>query len=183
MSGCGATIWRAPCRIAWRGAAWGDTCWLRRSSFVWTRNSRRGSTRWKRRTPSGSRSICCATLTGIMYGPSQASRPDMLFPAVDLEGAPLWGFTYRLLCDWLGLSAPDDPGPAILRFLLERGLALERDWHEGVAEVRGEIPVKEVLARFCSGPHVRAINRLEVRPDSVKLLGPGFEERIIRTAG
>ena len=108
---------------------------------------------------------------------------DMLFPAVDLEGAPLWGFTYRLLCDWLGLSAPDDPGPAILRFLLERGLALERDWHEGVAEVRGEIPVKEVLARFCSGPHVRAINRLEVRPDSVKLLGPGFEERIIRTAG
>src|SRR3954453_23130901 len=28
--------------------------------------------------------------------------PETLFPAVDLEGAPLWGFTYRLVSDWLG---------------------------------------------------------------------------------
>jgi 8-oxo-dGTP diphosphatase len=107
--------------------------------------------------------------------------PEMRFAAVDLEGAPLWGFTYRLLCDWLGVSAAHDPGPAMLRFLLDRGLTLERDWHEGVATVRGAIPVDEVLAQFCSGPHVLAINRLEVGPDSIRVLGPKFVERTIRS--
>ena len=29
-------------------------------------------------------------------------------PAVPLPGAPLWGFTYRLVCDWLGVT----PAPA-----------------------------------------------------------------------
>ena len=28
---------------------------------------------------------------------------EMQFPAVELNGVPLWGFTYRLLADWLGL--------------------------------------------------------------------------------
>ena len=39
-------------------------------------------------------------------------RPDeMLYPAIDLNGVPLWGFTYRLLTDWLALSPkePHDP--------------------------------------------------------------------------
>lgn len=27
-----------------------------------------------------------------------------LFPAVELNGVPLWGFTYRVLCDWLGTA-------------------------------------------------------------------------------
>jgi len=27
---------------------------------------------------------------------------DMQFPAVDLNGVPLWGFTYRVMTDWLG---------------------------------------------------------------------------------
>ena len=32
-------------------------------------------------------------------------RPgEMLFPAIDLDGMPLWGFTYRLLTDWLALG-------------------------------------------------------------------------------
>ena len=30
--------------------------------------------------------------------------PEALYPAVALPGAPLWGFTYRLICDWLGLD-------------------------------------------------------------------------------
>src|SRR5689334_4759739 len=50
--------------------------------------------------------------------------PETLFPAVDLEGAPLWGFTYRLLCDWLALTPADDPSPAILQFLVSHGLQL-----------------------------------------------------------
>jgi 8-oxo-dGTP pyrophosphatase MutT (NUDIX family) len=30
--------------------------------------------------------------------------PDMLYPSVMLDGTPLWGFTYRLITEWLGLS-------------------------------------------------------------------------------
>ena len=32
--------------------------------------------------------------------------PDQLFPAIDLEGTPLWGFTYRVLCEWLQVEMP-----------------------------------------------------------------------------
>ena len=28
---------------------------------------------------------------------------EMQFPAIELNGVPLWGFTYRLISDWLGL--------------------------------------------------------------------------------
>jgi len=28
---------------------------------------------------------------------------DWLFPVIDLNGMPVWGFTYRLGTDWLGL--------------------------------------------------------------------------------
>jgi 8-oxo-dGTP diphosphatase len=31
---------------------------------------------------------------------------EMPFPAIELNGVPLWGFTYRLLADWLGLRFP-----------------------------------------------------------------------------
>ncbi|MGD0500471.1 MAG: CoA pyrophosphatase [Bryobacteraceae bacterium] len=31
---------------------------------------------------------------------------EVRYPAVALPGAPLWGFTYKLICDWLAL----DPG-------------------------------------------------------------------------
>jgi 8-oxo-dGTP pyrophosphatase MutT (NUDIX family) len=107
--------------------------------------------------------------------------PETLFPAIDLEGAPLWGFTYRLLCDWLGLPAPDDPAAALLRFVLDRGLALETDWTAGVAEVRGEIPVGDVRAHFCApGPQALAFNRLELHAHSIRLLGAAYEERVIR---
>src|SRR3954453_22025287 len=108
--------------------------------------------------------------------------PQMLFPAVELEDAPLWGFTYRLVSDWLGLAANDNPAQAILGFLLERGLTLARDWSDGVAEVRGAIPVEDVLAYFCGpGPQALSINRLEAQPDFIRLLGPEFEEYVIRS--
>lgn len=29
---------------------------------------------------------------------------EFKFPAIELNGVPLWGFTYRLITDWLGLS-------------------------------------------------------------------------------
>ena len=30
--------------------------------------------------------------------------PEMQFPCVPLDGTPLWGFTYHLIADWLGLA-------------------------------------------------------------------------------
>jgi 8-oxo-dGTP pyrophosphatase MutT (NUDIX family) len=107
--------------------------------------------------------------------------PDMLFPAVEMEGAPLWGFTYRLVTDWLGLHAAGQPADAILDFLLERGLTLAHSWNERVAEVHGTIPVDDLLARFCApGPQALSINRLEAHPHSVRVWGPEFEEYVIR---
>ena len=32
--------------------------------------------------------------------------PDLLFPSVMLDGTPLWGFTYRLISEWLGIVVP-----------------------------------------------------------------------------
>ena len=114
----------------------------------------------------------------------------MLFPTIELRGAPLWGFTYRLLIDWLhpaGEARPDGPAAAgmILDFVLSQGLKLRASWSAcggvQVAEVSGRIPAAAVLTRFAGmGPHVAAINTLEVQPEFVRLLGPDWEEYRIR---
>ena len=31
--------------------------------------------------------------------------PEQTFPAIQLNGVPLWGFTYRVITEWLGLTA------------------------------------------------------------------------------
>lgn len=33
---------------------------------------------------------------------------DMRFPAIELNGVPLWGFTYRVVCQWIGVEIPLD---------------------------------------------------------------------------
>jgi len=33
---------------------------------------------------------------------------DMHFPAMDLKGVPLWGFTYQLVTDWLAIPRKSD---------------------------------------------------------------------------
>jgi 8-oxo-dGTP pyrophosphatase MutT (NUDIX family) len=115
-------------------------------------------------------------------------RPaSLLFPCVDMPGPPLWGFTYRLLTDWLGLGcsrlAGFDAARAVLEFLQARGLSLDSDWHESggaqVARVKGEIPATQVLQRFSCGGHVAAVNCLEVSRKQVRMLGPEFEEYLI----
>jgi 8-oxo-dGTP diphosphatase len=112
---------------------------------------------------------------------------DVLFPAVDLAGAPLWGFTYRVLLEWLGFTT--GPGDAfraadeVLAFLASQGLEVRHTWQDQVAEVAGEIPVEAVLWRFAGrGPHVMAVNRLEVHGDAIRIAGPSFEEYVIRAA-
>lgn len=114
-------------------------------------------------------------------------RPrEMLFPTIELRGAPLWGFTYRLLTDWMHSRCADPAdglamAGTILDYLLSLGLKLREPWstRDGatVAAVEGAIPVDVVLSHFAgAGPHVAAINTLEVRPGGVRMLGPGWEE-------
>jgi 8-oxo-dGTP pyrophosphatase MutT (NUDIX family) len=112
---------------------------------------------------------------------------DVLFPAVDLDGAPLWGFTYRVLVEWLGfVAAPGDAFRAaeeVLAFLASEGVKACAPWHDQMVEVAGEIPVEAVLWRFGGqGPHVMAVSRFEVHADAVRIAGPSFEEYVIRAA-
>lgn len=94
------------------------------------------------------------------------------FPAVDLDGAPLWGFTYRLLSEWLGLAPSGDPAAAVARFLADRG----------VKNGSAPFPVDHALARLCEpGPGVLAVNRLEVQGQEIHILGPNFEEYVIHS--
>ncbi|MBZ5728380.1 MAG: CoA pyrophosphatase [Acidobacteriia bacterium] len=126
-------------------------------------------------------------------------RPaELLFPAIELKGAPLWGFTYRLLTDWLGLGnfreqAGLDAAGQVLEFLTRSlGLPLARAWTDGArrgaagpmvkeAAVSGAIPVTPVLAHFSQPEHfLAAVNCLEVRPGHIRIVGPAFEEYFIR---
>jgi 8-oxo-dGTP pyrophosphatase MutT (NUDIX family) len=118
---------------------------------------------------------------------------EVRYPGIELNGGPLWGFTYRLISDWLGLeAAPDRTGleaaSLVLEFLLGHGLRLVRGWvEEGqgrAARMSGAIPVSAVLDRFAGpGSHVRSINCLEVRPDRIRIAGPLFEDYFIYAGG
>ena len=113
-------------------------------------------------------------------------RPkEMLFPTIELTGVPLWGFTYRLLTDWMRPPDRNVDGMAaanqVLDALLDLGLRLRAPWstrdHTAEATVEGAVPVEALLARFAGcGPHVESINTLEVRPAQVRMLGPVWEE-------
>jgi 8-oxo-dGTP pyrophosphatase MutT (NUDIX family) len=117
------------------------------------------------------------------------------FPAIDLPGAPLWGFTYRLLVDWLQIPLREGATPAfevartILDFLLARGLSLRSTWHEKApkngdelgpvhtAAVTGAIPADAVLEHFSKpGAYVAQVNRLEVCQEYIRIYGLAFEE-------
>jgi ADP-ribose pyrophosphatase YjhB (NUDIX family) len=131
---------------------------------------------------------------------------NCLFPAVDWCAHPVWGFTYRLTTDWLGLFAAGSLEAAgagvarqVLDFLLASGLRLKSGWqpvatHSGAnqsadpmiqttraAVVEGVIPASEVLAHFSRPVQAYpAVNLIEVRPELVRVIGLGFEEYLIR---
>lgn len=118
-------------------------------------------------------------------------RPkEMLFPVVEMNGPPLWGFTYRLITSWLGLDPKCQPieragaeaAGVILDFLIAHGLQLEHGWSDRQAAVRGVIPVDRILQRFSApAPCLPGVNCLEVREDQVRIAGPAWEEYWIRT--
>ena len=142
---------------------------------------------------------------GILRDPARHGlRPvprlprEMAFPAIELNGTPLWGFTYRVITEWLGLHAgrPSleevgfEGACLLLNYLLARGLKLRHEWIDSaggateirkVAAVEGEIPVQEVLDHF-SAPraHFPGMHLLEVRPDHVRVVGLAQEEYLIR---
>jgi 8-oxo-dGTP pyrophosphatase MutT (NUDIX family) len=117
----------------------------------------------------------------------------MRFPAIDLNGVPLWGFTYRLITAWLGLNPAEgsveeagfQAAQALLEGLIAHGCVLEHGWVDGhggkAAAVRGRIPVEVILAQAAGGEtQIPRINMLEVREESVRVVGLGFEEYVIR---
>jgi 8-oxo-dGTP pyrophosphatase MutT (NUDIX family) len=114
--------------------------------------------------------------------------PERIFPAIELNGVPLWGFTYRVLSEWLGLheacASVEKPGfratCVLLEFLLANGMELRHSWCERVAVVAGKIPVTLVLKRLASpGAEIPAVNSVAVRPDSIRVLGLDLEEYVI----
>ena len=118
--------------------------------------------------------------------------PEILYPAINLTGTPLWGFTYRVMTEWLRLGpkqgAIEDAGFQVacqlLNYLVQQGLSIERGWADRgavkAANVRGVIPVTQVLAHLSipngDFPHVSA---LEVRADYIRIAGLAFEEYFI----
>ncbi len=121
---------------------------------------------------------------------------QMAFPAIQLNGVPLWGFTYRVLTEWLGLHSKQEQrdrvgfeaARLVLEFLLAQGLTLGHAWIERngngrpllVAQVRGTIPVAAVLDQF-SFPkgQVPPLSALEIGPDAVRIFGLAQEEYLI----
>jgi 8-oxo-dGTP pyrophosphatase MutT (NUDIX family) len=106
--------------------------------------------------------------------------PEFWFPAVDLACTPLWGFTYRVIAEWLELGPRHDIF-TIARDLIA-ALGLDCVWKGATAEVRGAIPVEQVRELLAGpGPHVLGLHRLELRPDLIRLTGPELEECVIRS--
>ena len=123
---------------------------------------------------------------------------EMAFPAIELNGTPLWGFTYRVMSEWLGLHGQGKPveevgfeaARLLLNYLLACGLKLRQPWTgpEGagqevrqVAAVEGTIPVEEVLGHFAAPRgEFPGVHLIEVRPDQVRVVGLAQEEYLIR---
>ena len=131
--------------------------------------------------------------------PVQRLPKGAIFPAIQLNGVPLWGFTYRVLMEWLGMHAPcpppEKPGfraaQKLLDFLLASGLELRQGWSETngaaccrVARVKGAIPVPCVLSRMAwPDDPIPPISSLDIQPGSIRLVGLDFEEYLIESGG
>jgi ADP-ribose pyrophosphatase YjhB (NUDIX family) len=121
--------------------------------------------------------------------------PERIFPAIELNGVPLWGFTYRVITEWLGLHSSvggEQPGfqaaRLLLDFLLAEGMELRYGWIDStedphpvrVAGVKGTIPVDAVLAHLAlPGNRIPPVNSLEIHADAIHVMGLGQEEYVI----
>lgn len=125
-------------------------------------------------------------------GPVPGRPDEALFPGVNLNKVPLWGFTYRLLGDWLDLipsegltgKAGFEAANELIEFLAGEGVPMVEEWAERgpakQATVQGPIPVEQVLRRFRQRRGFQPISAVEVREDRVRLVGLAYEEYVIR---
>jgi hypothetical protein len=90
----------------------------------------------------------------------------MLFPSVPLGEMPLWGFTYRLITEWLGLMPEAGEGIALVR-----------------RQLAGVSTPGEAAGRLRAGwSRIPPVNMLELRQDGVHVVGLDFEEHWIAFA-
>lgn len=107
---------------------------------------------------------------------------DALFPAVDLPGFPLWGFTYRVLTDWLGLVPPPGNGReqasllAASRFYELLSGGKPPAWKNREAILGGK--ARRELLENLSG-EIPNVNAIEFRPGGVHIRGLDFEDYVI----
>jgi 8-oxo-dGTP pyrophosphatase MutT (NUDIX family) len=133
-------------------------------------------------------SLLCDPASHILR-PVPGMPPNLFYPAVELGPVPLWGFTYRLITEWQELL-PADPHAGfeaarrLLDYLLGDGLRLVSGWSSRSAVVEGAIDPARVAA-FLSRPgdSVPPVNRVEVAPGGIGILGLAFEEYAIRARG
>jgi 8-oxo-dGTP pyrophosphatase MutT (NUDIX family) len=101
--------------------------------------------------------------------------PATLFPAVELQHVPLWGFTYRLLMDWLMPPPPPGAGAAAAEKVREF-LSLVGQTGESAPQ----IPVELVVAHFSKPEHfLPGVNCLDVEEGAIRIYGPSLEEYVI----
>jgi 8-oxo-dGTP pyrophosphatase MutT (NUDIX family) len=129
------------------------------------------------------------------------NQPDeWRFPGIALDEMPLWGFTYRLITNWLGLIPQPCPceqagfelAGRVLDFLIAHGQKLKQPWTKRRARadaavvealIDGPVPVDLVLDHFTSPEdRIPRANLLEVRPDFIRIAGLAYEEYVISTA-
>lgn len=92
----------------------------------------------------------------------------MLFPCIPLPEMPLWGFTYRILTEWLDLLPARDHRPEALRRVCDR---LDGQSRAAALQILNE-PWTEV-------PPLSAV---ELTPNALRILGLGFEPYVVHLA-
>jgi 8-oxo-dGTP pyrophosphatase MutT (NUDIX family) len=111
--------------------------------------------------------------------------PHILFPSVDLPVVPLWGFTYRLVTEWLQIAPTAEASrftaEDLLAHLASLGVRACNGWHGREVLVGGSIPVEPVI-EYLAGRQgkIPAVNAVDVQPDVVRVVGLSFEEYLIR---
>jgi 8-oxo-dGTP pyrophosphatase MutT (NUDIX family) len=129
---------------------------------------------------------------------------NLLVPSFDLNGVPVWGFTYRLVMNWLGLPSNDGPqqsqglraAETVLEFLAAIGVTVKSDWQtvaplgsaararlRATAKIDGAIPVAQAVAFFSKpSQNFPVVNAIEIQPNYVCVVGLEFEEYLITTS-
>src|ERR1041384_1681903 len=109
-----------------------------------------------------------------------------------MGSTPLWGFTYRLIADWLGLHDPHgsperlgrEMAEQILDYLLSQDLGLVRRFGEShVALIEHDIPVADVIEHLSArGRGIPHISSVEITPERIIIIGLGLDEYRIEGA-